>query len=125
MKTIISLLIAICIISTTAAQSQDQVMKLANTLIANKKYDSAFKTLEAFDPKNRNPQIALLKEDISLDYFISNIMYQTFAFKDLEKNEDISDYRGKSGAFSMYMFPVNEILDSLIKRFPANYQLYQ
>jgi tetratricopeptide (TPR) repeat protein len=110
---------------TVFGQTETETIKKANDLIANKKYESAFKLLDDFDPKNSKPDIVLLKENIVLNYFVSSIMHQMFALKDLEKNEDIMVYRGKEGSFGMQMFQVDSILENLIKLYPTNCKLYK
>jgi tetratricopeptide (TPR) repeat protein len=110
---------------STFGQTEIEAIKKANDLIANKKYESAFKLLDNFDPKNDKPEIVLLKVDIVLKYFVSSIMHQMFALKDIEKNEEIMDYRGKEGSVSMQMFQVDSILKRLIKNNPNNCKLYR
>ncbi|MFH0894152.1 MAG: hypothetical protein V2A54_06935 [Bacteroidota bacterium] len=110
---------------TVFGQTETETIKKANDLITNKKYETAFKLLDDFDPENSKPDIVLLKEDIVLNYFVSSIMHQMFALKDLEKNEDIMDYRGKEGSFGMQMFQVDSILENLIKLYPTNCKLYK
>ena len=107
------------------SQSGGETIKKANELIADKKYESAFKLLDKFDPDNTKPEIALLKEDIVLNYFVTSMMHQMFALKDLEKDEDIMDYRGKNGSFGMQKFEVDKILDNLIKKYPDDCKLYK
>src|ERR1035437_5022098 len=124
MKKLTTILLLIALISIPVfGQTEKEILSKATDLIANKKYLSAFKTLKDFDPKNEKPDIVLLKEDIALNYFVTSIMHQMFSFKDLEKNEDIMDYRGKEGSSEMFSFSVNEILDQLIKKYPTNYKL--
>ena len=125
MKKITTLVILSIYVLSVFGQTETETIKKAKELIVNKKYESAFKVLNGFDPKNRNPEIVLLKEDIALNYFVSSIMHQMFAFKDLEKNEDIMDYRGKKGSFGMYMFTLDKVLDSLIRIYPNNCKLYK
>jgi len=110
---------------TVFGQTDTETIKTANDLIANKKYESAFKLLNSFDPKNGKPDIVLLKEDIALNYFVTSLMHQMFALKDLEKNENVLDYRGKEGSFGMYRFEIDKVLDSLIKIYPDNCKLYK
>jgi len=110
---------------TVFGQTETETIKKANDLIANKKYESAFKLLDKFDPENSKPDIVLLKVDIVLNYFVTSIMHQVFALKDLEKKEDIMDYRGREGSFGMQMFQVDSILGKLIEIYPTNCKLYQ
>ena len=106
-------------------QTEIETINKANELIADKKYESAFKLLDSFDPENNKPDIVLLKTDIVLNYFVTSIMHQIFSLKDLEKNENIMDYRGKEGKFTMQVFQVDSILERLIKTHPDNCKLYQ
>jgi len=109
----------------SVGQTEDQIILIADNLVKDKKYDSAFKVLQKFDPKNKRSAIVLLEENICLNYFVSNVNFSMFALKNLDKNEDIEKYRGKDGSFSLYDFPINNILDSLIAVFPNDYKLYQ
>ena len=110
---------------TVFGQTETETIKKANDLIANKKYESAFKLLDKFDPENSKPDIVLLKVDILLNYFVTSLMHQGFALKDLEKNENIMDYRGHEGSFGMQMFQVDSILGKLIEIYPTNCKLYK
>ncbi|MBM2814095.1 MAG: Tetratricopeptide repeat protein [Ignavibacteria bacterium] len=107
------------------AQSEIETIKKANDLIANKKYESAFSLLHNYDPENNNSEIILLKVDIAMNYFVSSIMHQMFAFKDLDSNENIMDYRGKEGDYGMYAFAIDSVLNNLIKKEPGNCKLYR
>ena len=117
-------LISIFIVFNVTGQTEKGTIKKANELIKEKKYESAYKLLNDFDPKNINVQIVLLKEDIVLNYYITTIMHQVFSLKDLEKSEDILDYRDKEGSFDMYMLEIDKVLDSLIKIHPENCKLF-
>lgn len=117
------LLISQITLGQTAPTLYD-VIKKANYLLANKRYESAFKVLKKFDPVNKVPEVVLLKEDIALNYSIDDKMDRAFAFKDMAWNEDVNDYRGKTGSYNMYRLPINTILDTLIKTYPNNYHLY-
>lgn len=103
------------------------VLKKADKLIEQKKYASAYALLEAKDPDNEKPAIVLKKADLAMDYFVTSIMHQTFAFKDLEEGEDIMDARvnNEGETFTLYVLPLQEILDTLIKQFPTNYTLHK
>lgn len=125
MKKITTIAISTLFVLTIFAQNESTTLEKANGLVANKKYESAFKTLQDFDPKNENPNIVLLKEDIALNYFVTSIMHEMFAFKDLKENEDIMDFRGKTGSFGMYSFSIDSTLNKLIKIYPDNYKLYK
>jgi tetratricopeptide (TPR) repeat protein len=107
-----------------AANDEDVIAK-AKALVADKKYETAFKLLDSVDTQNQKPDIVLLKEDIVLNYFVSSIMHQMFSLKDLKKNENIMDYRGKEGTTDIHYFEVDKVLDTLIKQYPENCKLYK
>ncbi|MCL2335164.1 MAG: tetratricopeptide repeat protein, partial [Endomicrobia bacterium] len=124
-KAIVLFLFMVFLSSAAFAQTEAEVIKQANDLIANKKYESAFELLSVFDKENKNPDIVLLKENIALNYFVQSLMHQGFAFKDIEQNENITDYRGRAGEYHTYLFPVDKILANLIKTYPDNCKLYK
>ncbi len=125
MKKIIGLLTALIVWHCGYGQAQADIIKKANYLVTNKRYESAFKLLSSFDPKNQLPDIVLLKEDIALNCYVATTEHQLFAFKDMRWNEDVMDYRDKAGSYTMFRFPINTILDTLIKIYPGNYKLYK
>ena len=125
MKKIMTIALSTLLVLTLHAQNESSVLEKANKFIKEKKYETAFKTLQDFDSKNENPNIVLLKEDIALNYFVTSIMHEMFAFKDLKENEDIMDFRGKTGSFGMYSFSIDSTLNTLIKIYPNNYRLYK
>jgi len=125
MKILTTFIISTLFTLTMFGQTETETIKKANDLIAGKKYESAYNLLDKFDPNNRNPDIVLLKEDIALNYFVSSIMHQTFAFLDLKENENIMNYRGKEGQYEMKLFEIDKILDSLITIYPTNCKLYK
>lgn len=88
--------------------------KVAN-YIKEKKYNSAFQLLETYDPENKNIDLVLLKEDLALKYFVTSIMHRTFAFKDLGKSEDLLSVRGSTGNYRMFHFPIDQVLQELLK----------
>jgi len=125
MKKLIIAFWVLLISLTVFGQTETETIKKANDLIANKKYESAFKLLDNFDKKNSKPDIVLLKEDIVLNYFVTSIMHQMFGLKDLEKNENIMDYRGRAGSSDTHVFSADSILENLIKIYPTNCKLYK
>ncbi|MFI5159235.1 MAG: tetratricopeptide repeat protein [Sphingobacteriales bacterium] len=122
MKQVLLLLLIVNSLSSFG-QAGDPI-KRSDELVANKKYDSAFRLLEKADPQNNNADIVLAKENIVLGYFVTSIMHQMFALKDLEPSEDIMNYRGKAGSYNMHVFRADSILTRLIKTQPNNYKLY-
>ncbi|MBP1663943.1 MAG: hypothetical protein H6Q19_1083 [Bacteroidetes bacterium] len=70
MKKTMTIALLTFFVLTIHAQNEITTLEKANQLIANKKYESAFKTLQDFDPKNEKPDVVLLKVDIALNYFV-------------------------------------------------------
>jgi len=99
------------------------MIEKANKLIENKKYESAYNILNEADPNNKKPEIVIAKTDLFLNYFVTSIMHQMFALKDLEPEEEILDIRGSKGTFSMFAFSPDSILLDLILKYPTNYKL--
>ena len=124
MKKITTLLLTLLAFAG-CSQAQTDVLSAAQKLIDTKKYESAYVLLDKDDPNNEKPDVVLMKEDIVLNHFVSSMMHQVFALKDLKKNEDVMDYRGKNGSFSMFSFPVDSVLLKLIAAYPDNCKLYR
>ena len=121
----IGILLLVLFSYSAFAQTELQTIKKANELIADKKYETAFTLLDKFDPDNNKPDIVLLKQEILLGYFVTSLMHQAFSLKDIDKSEDILDYRGKDGVSDVHMFQADSILEGLITRHPANCKLYK
>lgn len=120
MKLTLSSILIFCSIISFA---QKGVIEDANKLIESKKYESAFDLLNDADPNNATPEIAIAKTDLVLNYFVTSLMHQMFALKDLKPDEDILDIRGSEGNFSMYQFSPDSVLLALIEKYPTNYEL--
>ncbi|MCE1199722.1 MAG: tetratricopeptide repeat protein [Marinilabiliales bacterium] len=125
MKIFVSLVCLLWIATVAFGQTVTQTMAKARSLIDSKQYNSAFVLLEKFDPANANPDIALLKQEIVINYFVTSIMHQTFALKDLSKDEEISDFRGKEGSFELHLFDVEKVMGSLLAHHPNDCRLYK
>ncbi|WP_235596806.1 tetratricopeptide repeat protein [Leptospira alstonii] len=108
-------------VHTTANESiNKEIESKAASYIKEKKYNSAFQLLETYDPENKNIDSVLLKEELALKYFVTSIMHRTFAFKDLSKNEDLLSARGSTGNYTMFHFPIDRVLQELLKNNPDN-----
>lgn len=106
-------------------QNNAKVIATANSLVKEKKYESAFDALDKVDPKNDNPEIFLLKEDIVLNYFVTSLSHKMFSLKDIKPEEDIMDYRKNGGSSNMLTFDIEASFNKLIKKYPKNYKLYK
>lgn len=122
MKSILTLLL---VFASSLVLAQDGEIGEARELISEKKYSSAFELLQKADPENQDPEIAVVKTEIVLNYFVSSIMHQMFALKDIGIDEDILDYRGTNGEFQLFAFAPDSVLSTLIKKHPEDYSLYK
>jgi len=78
-------------------------------LIENKQYKSAFERLPT---ENKNEYIIAKKIEICDNYFATTLMHQTFAFKDLEKDETLDSVRSSNFSGNMVDFdPVKIVAD--------------
>ena len=105
--------------------AQETPLEKANKLIEDKKYQSAMEVLVDADPTNHDPDIAIAKTELFLDYFVTSIMHNLFALTDLEPDQDILDIRGSEGNYSMYAFSPDTILTALIREYPDDYRLHK
>ncbi len=119
------LLSALLLFSITLSVAQTEVLEKAQGLINEKKYNSAFVLLEDEDPENKNPEIAIAKSEILMEYFVTSLNHQLFALKDLEPDQDILEVRGSNGSFKMYSFRIDSVLLNLMEEFPEDYRLPQ
>ncbi|KUG05902.1 tetratricopeptide repeat protein [Solirubrum puertoriconensis] len=105
------------------AQTEAAVLAKAEQLIGQKKYESAYRALEEFDPKNTRVAVVLKKEDIALNYYLLSVNLEVFGLRDLKANEQVAQLRGKPGKYSSYQLPVAEVLTALKRRRPTDYRL--
>ncbi|MEJ2244623.1 MAG: tetratricopeptide repeat protein [Acidobacteriota bacterium] len=102
----------------------EELLSDVDRLVAEKKYLSAFKLLNTQEDGDSNPDIVLKKVDLALKYFGMSMNHRIFAFKDLEKDENIMDVRGKPGKFEMYPFDPEMVLTQLIEASPEDLRLH-
>mgnify|MGYP003295125277 CR=1 FL=1 len=120
-----SFLILACVLYSFASIAQNDTLVLAQHLIQTKKYESAMNLLNAADPTNDRPDYVITKTNLVLNYFVSSIMHQIFALKDLKPNEDVNDYRGEQGSYSMFFFAPDSLLNRLKAKYPDNYEIHK
>jgi tetratricopeptide (TPR) repeat protein len=119
------LLMALQAGGASGAETIEDLLSNVDRLVAEKKYLSAFKALDNYEGGDSNPDIALKKAELAMNYFASSIMHTTFAFRDLEEGEDILKVRGSTGKFTMYAFDVGEVFKPLIQRYPEDSRLHR
>ncbi len=101
-----------------------QVVRQADSLIALRKYQTAYKLLDSKDPKNASPGVVVKKIEVLTKYYTKNIMFNIFGLKDLEKGEDLAAIREQpQGSYQMIPYETEEILEGLIKKHPKDYSL--
>lgn len=101
----------------------DLIIKKADKLIAEKKYETAYKLLEESDPQNGNEQIFLKKVDVALNYYITSMNHVIFTFQDLKPDESVEDLRGAPGDRHAYKLDIYEKLSDYMKSEPKNWKL--
>lgn len=121
-----NLLILIFALTTSFLYSQS-VLEQTDNLIENGKYKSAYELLEQEDPNNQDPDLVLKKVEIAQDYFVQSMGHQMFAFSNVNNLEEVYEMRRNATGetFTMYMLPVNEVLDTLILQHPTRYDLHR
>ena len=118
-----SLLLSFAVGTFSFSQNAEEVLEQSRELIGQKKYATAFKTLNEFDPKNGKPDVLIAKVDLALKYHINTIMHQFFSFADIQPAEDILQYRAAGGNYELKMFSIQGALDSLMRVYPENAKL--
>lgn len=109
----------------SAVFAQQDTLTIVQQLIQKKKYESAMNLLQCADSNNNRPDYVIAKTELVLNYFVTSIMHQFFALKDLKPNEDVDDYRGLSGNYSLIYFAPDSLLKRLKTIYPDNYLLYK
>ncbi|UYZ58308.1 tetratricopeptide repeat protein [Hymenobacter latericus] len=105
------------------AQTEAAVLARAEALIGQKKYESAYRALEQFDPKNAHVAVVLKKEAIALNYYLLSLNLEVFGLRDLGPGEQVAQLRGKPGKYGSYQLPVAQVLGALKRRHPTDYRL--
>lgn len=103
--------------------SQNRIIDDANALIAQKKYASAYNLLNGADPNNQDPEIAIAKSNLMLNYYLITNVHQAFALRDLALNQELADFRNIDISIPMISFNPDSILNKLIGQYPSNYKL--
>ncbi|HEX8427366.1 hypothetical protein [Hymenobacter sp.] len=108
----------------TKATAEAEVLEKASRLMLDRKYESAYKVLNRFDPKHRRPAVVLKKMELAINYNLRSREYEAFGFRDLEPLERLDSLRVRySRAAIPYNFPIERTLLSLKKQYPTNYKI--
>ncbi len=111
--------------SALSASGKDDVISRVNSLVEKEKYNAAFILLEKADPKNKKPDLLVMKTNILLQYFVDSMMHRTFALRDLGPGESLAEIRGKPGLYDIHIFPADEILERALEKNPGHGGLYR
>lgn len=84
-----------------ADDATKKILTEVDDLITQKKYESAFNQLGQV---NDNEYLLAKKISLCINYFVSRIMHQEFAFKDLAENESLNDARSNNAAIQTIPF---------------------
>lgn len=117
-----------CLLSGLAhAQTNLAFLQKADDLVAQRKYESAFRYLQEKDPKNQQLAMVLKKAEVALNYNLTTRQYLTFTFRDLALTDNLDEMREHADSLAVgatrYRFHIRAALDSLKKRYPDNYKI--
>jgi tetratricopeptide (TPR) repeat protein len=118
--------VAITALSAGIAEPADKInilLKKTARLVSEKKYFSAFKTLDGYDPANGNLEIFILKSRIAIDFHANTFMHQSFAFADLKTGETLAGAREALASTDMFDFQINRFIDKFIPAYPRDLRL--
>jgi tetratricopeptide (TPR) repeat protein len=122
-RSFFSLFTLIFLVSCTV--SKQKVLTQVDTLLTQKKYESAYALLEKADPKNLVPDMVLEKVQIALDDYIFTENLKIFCFKDIAIDQNVEDFRGQKGTYTRYTLNPEEALSGVLQKFPEDWRLYK
>ncbi|MFN5705283.1 MAG: tetratricopeptide repeat protein, partial [bacterium] len=100
-----------------------KIIEKANKLISTKKYATAYKILNQYDPLNKSNDVFLKKYEIVSKFALSSKQHRSYALKDLSKNQDIKSLKINLNDLNYFDFKVDLIFDSLLKITPEDCEL--
>lgn len=111
------------LLSGIVLRAQNTIINEANALIADQKYATAYEYLTGSDPNNQDPDVAISKSNLLLNYYIKTKQFQEFGLKDLAPNQDLHQLRENNATVRMFVYKPDSILNKLIRQNPTNYKL--
>jgi tetratricopeptide (TPR) repeat protein len=87
-----------------AAAACRQALQKAVALRTEGKWRSAYDALAAFDPDNKDPYALAMKTRLCLDGFVQTDQFQSFALKDLAKDQTLDAVRQNGGDAALFAF---------------------
>lgn len=124
-KKIIGVLLFFLVTAVAFSAEVDDILVEAEQMMEESKYYTAFKILNDTPQGEENPKIILKKVEIALNYYVTSINHETFGFKDLEPGEGILDLRRQEGVYATYHFPISEVLENLLQKYPENWRIHK
>lgn len=103
--------------------AQNSIINEANAMIAEQKYATAYEFLTGSDPNNQDPDVAISKSNLLLNYYIRTDQFQKFGLKDLAPNQDLHLLRENNATVRMFDYKPDSIITKLINQNPQNYKL--
>ncbi len=122
-KTPLSLFALLFLVS--CGVSKQKVLTQVDSLLTQKKYESAYKLLEKADPNNQIPELTLEKVQIALDDYVFSENLKVFCFRDMAVDQNVEDFRGQQGSYVRYNLDPEQALSALLLKFPEDWRLYQ
>jgi tetratricopeptide (TPR) repeat protein len=120
-----ALLLLASLFLASCGVSKQKVLTQVDTLLIQKKYETAYQILEKADPKNQVPELLLEKVQIALDDYVFSENLKVFCFKDIAIDQNIEDFRGQKGTYERYTLNPEEALSDLLLKFPEDWRLYK
>ncbi|MBS1902546.1 MAG: hypothetical protein JSS75_02460 [Bacteroidetes bacterium] len=105
--------------------AQNKTLKVADQLVSERKYLSAYRLLEQADPNAHDPAITIRRTEIATSYFAKSLDHTLFGLIDLPHGEDLDSIRRTdSGSYTMVWFRPDSALSILLDRYPDNAALH-
>ena len=117
----IALAFSLCFSTTLFAQNA--ATSKADSMVLKHQYASAFEVLRGSDPNDQDPDIAISKVNILINYYIKTDSLQRFALKDLTPNQQLFEIRERKSTMPMFSYKPDSVLKKLINQYPKNYKL--
>ncbi len=124
MKKLIILLLAAGLLSLSCVDTQ-KILKQADSLLAQKKYKSAYDFLDKADPQNKYPDLVILKIKILIDGGQYTHETKTISLVDYLPGQNAYDIQWDKIKDVPYTIRPEEILSKQIEKHSENGELYQ
>lgn len=98
-----------------------------DTLLKKRQFLEAWNLLNKKETKKNKIEINLKKIDFCLKYFTKSVSHQAFAFSNLKPGQSLIEQRrlAETRMIPVVPFKINEVIDSLLRENPKNYNLHK